>query len=964
MKLERGLKHQVDAVNSIIDVFREVDINKTTSLTANPIIDLSSPLLKMNINIIQDNNNIYSEFKKYDEYNNKYLNLDIKMETGTGKTFTQVQTIFELNKNYGFNKFIIIVPTKPIKAGTKNFIENIDTKKFFRDEYNSEIELRVIEPLKKRKGREYFPGVVREFVSASNENTRRIQVMLINSQLITNGKMLLKEYDTNILDDYTVPSDAIKTTNPIIIIDEPHKFDKNNVTYKKIETIFEPQLIIRFGATFPYRDQKNKIRDYQHLLYNLTSVQAFKNNLVKGIISECVPTHNKNNVRIKISSILNKEKCIIHRIDEKGIKPFELIKGDTLSIIHEDFDGITILEIRKNSILLSNGAECYLNQELIPDSYSMSYQDLMIETALERHFEIERENFNKGIKTLALFFIDDVSSYRKRADKKTYIFDSFERILKEKLTKMISAMNECEYKKYLEESLKNISKCHEGYFSIDNSDSSDETMRKVNEILNDKESLLKIKKGDGYNLLRFIFSKWTLKEGWDNPNIFTIAKLRSSGSENSKLQEVGRGLRLPVNNNLNRIDNEQFFLNYVVSFSEQNFINDLRKEINMESSSKNKISTDDIKEYCKKKDLDYTSFYIELLTLEAIDPDGNIINEDKLNELCPELNDRISKNKVYDRSEKEKKKVLIRKNKFSEINKLWELLNRKYIIKYEHFEECDIENAILKILKDDLERTDQIITDRRKISIEESEINIEQLSGLAINTNKIMKYNIFLKRINEITNIPIKNIHNAFVRYNSIKKISKEYFNSTVLSKLCVEINNWKSNELFKRFTYRKTDLPIHPTTLTNSDGTIKDTIVLGNIGNSKIEGTPQEKYLYDTIAFDSDIERKNIMEEINEVTVFGKIPKNSIKIPVANGGTYSPDFMYLIDKKDGTKELNLIIESKNVKSDRDLRSTENYKIECAKKLFSKLESEGINIKFKKQLSNDTVGTIVNNLLQ
>lgn len=963
MKLERGLKHQVDAVSSIVNVFREVDINKSKLLNSNPVIDLESPLLKYNISKIQDNNNIYSDLKKYDNENLNYLNLDIKMETGTGKTFTQVQTIFELNDKYGFNKFVIIVPTKPIKAGTKNFIESEDTKKFFRDEYGSEIDLRVIEPLKKRKGREYFPGVVREFVSSTNENTKRIQVMLINSQLITNGKMLLKEYDTNILDDYTIPSEAIKTTKPVILIDEPHKFDKNNITYKKIETIFEPQLVIRYGATFPYRDQKNKIRDYQHLLYNLTSVQAFKDNLVKGIISECVPTHNSSNVRIKIINIVNKEKCTLHKIDEKGTKVFELYKDDSLSIIHEDFDGISILEIRKNSVLLSNGKECFSNEELVPDSYSMSYQELMIETALERHFEIEKENFNRGIKSLALFFIDDVNSYRKTDDKKAYILEMFERQLKSKLEKILANTDESDYKQYLLESYNNISECHGGYFSIDNTDSSDEIAQQVDEILNDKEKLLKIKDNNKFNLRRFIFSKWTLKEGWDNPNIFTIAKLRSSGSENSKLQEVGRGLRLPVNNNLNRISNEQFFLNYIVSFSEKDFINDLRNEINTESSSKNKITLDDIREYCKNNDLEYTPFYIKLLTVEALDPDGNIINEDKLNEMCPGLTDRVSKNKIFDRTEKESKTISIRKNKYDEINKLWELLNKKYIIKYEHFTDEEIEKAIFDILSTGLESVDQIITERKKLSINDSNSNIEQLAGLSLNTNKIMKYNAFIKKVNEITNIPLKNIHNSIVQYNNINKVNKDFFNSTVLSKLCIAINNWKSEELFKRFTYKKTELPIHPTSLTNNDGSLKDAIVIGNVGTSKIDGTPQEKYLYDAIAFDSDIEKKNIMEDIDEVTVFGKIPKNSIKIPVANGGTYSPDFMYVIDKKDGTKELNLIIESKNVMSERDLRTSENYKIECAKKLFDDLEKEGINIKFRKQLNTDTIGTIVNSLL-
>lgn len=964
MKLIKGLKHQTDAVDSIINVFREVDFIKPNNLNSNPLIDLSSNIISINIKNIQDINGIFKEYKKYDGINNDYLNLDIKMETGTGKTFTQIESIFEMNKRYGFTKFIIVVPTKAIKAGTISFIESSDTKKFFSDEYDDvEIELRTINPLKKKKGREYFPSMVREFVSASNVNTKKIQVMLINSQLITNGKMLTKEYDSNILDDYTIPSEAIKMVNPVIIIDEPHKFDKNNVTYKKIETVFNPQLIIRFGATFPYRDNKCKEVDYQNLLYNLTSIQAFQDNLVKGIISEYVPTPSRSNIRIKILNIYNKEKCSVQRIDDKGTKTWELYQKDSLSIIHEDFDGIFILEIRKNTILLSNGVEIGEKQELTPDTYAESYQDMMIETAIERHFEIEKENFERGIKSLVLFFIDDVGSYRPQGDKNPYILKSFEKILKHKLKEKIDKLNDCEYKKYLEESLSNISKCHGGYFSIDNSDSSDEVAEQVNEILNDKEKLLKIKDNDKFNLRRFIFSKWTLKEGWDNPNIFTIAKLRSSGSENSKLQEVGRGLRLPVNNNLSRIDDQQFFLNYIVSFSEEDFINKLRNEINMESISKYKLSTDVIKQYCADNDLDFKTLYISLLTTGAIDPDGNIINEVALSELCPELNNRVSRDKVYDRSENDKKTISIRSDKYKKISKLWETLNQKYVINYEHFDKEDIENAILDILKSDIESEDQLITNRQRINIDDNKILVEQLSGLALNANRVFNYNDFLRRVNEMTNIPIVNIHNALVKYNNIKKLDKSFFNMTVLSNLCIEINNWKADELFKRFTYIKTDLPIHPTTLTNTDGSIKDTIVIGNVGKGKIDGNPQEKYLYDTIAFDSPIEKQNILEEINEVVVFGKIPKNSVRIPVANGGTYSPDFMYLVEKKDGTSELNLVIESKNVSSSRDLRSTEAYKIECAKKLFDDLEKTGINIKFRKQLNNDNVSSIINKLI-
>ena len=420
-----------------------------------------------------------------------YLNIDVKMETGTGKTFTQIKTIYELNLKYGFSKFIIVVPTLPIKAGTKQFISSIDTKKFFEDEYEQvEMELRLVESVKNRKGKDYFPSVIREFATASTLNTKKIQVMLINSQLITNGKMLTKNYDSTILDDLTNPSEAIKSTQPILIIDEPHKFAKENITFQKIKDILSPQCVIRFGATFP--EKKNHEKDYQNLVYNLGSIEAFNNNLVKGVIAEYVPTYSKDNVRIKLINIKNKEKCTIQRIDEKSKKTFELSKNDSLSIIHENFDGIEIIGITKNSILLSNGIEINNGTELSPENYSQSYQDMMIETALERHFEIEKENFEKGIKTLALFFIDDISSYRKIDGKPTYILNSFESILKRKINEKINGLSDSEYKNYLIQSRDNLNECHAGYFSQDNANKDEEIIKEVNDILNDKEKILKI----------------------------------------------------------------------------------------------------------------------------------------------------------------------------------------------------------------------------------------------------------------------------------------------------------------------------------------------------------------------------------------------------------------------------------------------------------------------------------------
>ena len=257
MKLEKHLKHQDDSVISIVKSFENVNIEKTNNLYQNPLIDLNSETLIENIKNIQENNSIPQDYRNNigitEESNGyQYLNIDIKMETGTGKTFVQLKTIFELNALYGFNKFIIVVPTLPIKAGTKQFIQSNDTKIFFSDGYNGvEVDLREVKSIAKRKGREYFPSVIREYATATSLNKKRIQVLLINAQLITNGTMLSKEYDTTILDDLTNPSLAIKETKPIVIIDEPHKFKKNNTTYKKIIERLGPQCILRFGATFP-----------------------------------------------------------------------------------------------------------------------------------------------------------------------------------------------------------------------------------------------------------------------------------------------------------------------------------------------------------------------------------------------------------------------------------------------------------------------------------------------------------------------------------------------------------------------------------------------------------------------------------------------------------------------------------------------------------------------------------------
>lgn len=242
-------------------------------------------------------------------------------------------------------------------------------------------------------------------------------------------------------------------------------------------------------------------------------------------------------------------------------KAYDLTVGQSLAEIDDSLTGIMVDIIEKGLVTLSNGMELHVSDAIYPQVFSDTYQKTMLSLALDRHFEKERENFKRlnRIKTLSLFFIDSIDSFRDDG----YLRKEFEELLKAKLTSEIGKLaiatnqKDKEYKEFLEYSLAHISETVAAYFSEDNSTDSEEVKKEVDKVLREKEKIIRIKDESGkFEPTRFIFSKWTLKEGWDNPNVFVIAKLRSSGSETSKLQEVGRGLRLPVDEFGNRISDE------------------------------------------------------------------------------------------------------------------------------------------------------------------------------------------------------------------------------------------------------------------------------------------------------------------------------------------------------------------------------------------------------------------------
>lgn len=636
--LEKELDHQQKAVDAIISALDGITMIKPHLAYENPTFDRKE--LRLIHNLIEVQKNIRADYRGCRD-DGDYLNLDIKMETGTGKTYVYTKTIYEMHKKFGFNKFIIAVPSLPIKAGTSQFIDDSYVKHHFSDAcgYNCDIELGVLEsPKKKKKGFLAMPPAVRDFVTGSCQNSNKIYVLLVNMQLLTNGNMLTRSDYDYLVEGFYRPFDALKATKPIVIIDEPHRFSRDQKAYKAIVEELCPQMIIRYGATFPdttVGKGKNKVtfKDFNNLVYELNACDSFNLNLIKGIAKEHLEPLSQKEEKVKLLSVESKTSATF-QFKKRGeeTKTYTLSTGDSLSVIDSSFEGLTISAIGKNFIELINGQVKFQGEEFNTDIYSSSYQEQMLKLAIKRHFETERQNFSGRqfkIKTLALFFIDDITSYRDSDDgKEAYLKVMFEKLLLEKIEELLRILpdSEQEYKDYLEASKADISACHAGYFAQDNSDSDEAIANEVADILHNKKGLISLHKEDGsFNTRRFLFSKWTLKEGWDNPNVFTIAKLRSSGSDNSKLQEVGRGLRLPVDENGNRISNEEFKLNYIVDFTEADFAQKLVDEINGELPETHMITDDILKNVAEKRGVDPNALFFELGAKGYINMDREII---------------------------------------------------------------------------------------------------------------------------------------------------------------------------------------------------------------------------------------------------------------------------------------------------------------------------------------------------
>lgn len=993
-KYEKDLPHQEQAIQAILGVFDKADTRKRPQ--ANPEILISPTQLNVNIAHLQKQNGIFAIPSKQDE---KMTVLDVMMETGTGKTYTYTKTMFELHRQLGIFKFVLVVPTLSIKAGAENFLKSTSLLQHFKRDFehqyaNTDMQVFTVDAQKSSKKQQEtpFPSIA-EFAEGSDQNT--IYVLLINQGMLNSQSFKGQEkkedtpqgeqiemYDNEALDKAD-PLSLIQSTHPFIILDEPHKFKEDNKTWKILQKI-GAFYMVRFGATFPL-EKANKDAPptprYYHLLYRLTAVDAFNQNLVKGItvhVTE-IDNHKGNDDSITLLDIAPNH--AVFDVKTQGEhQQITLTKGESLRKLHPSVDDLILCGIGKTKKMLwlgrdendlSKGIEMAKGQKFSPYRYSHATTGKMIKDAVKKHFDVERELFFRPtkIKPLTLFFIDDIASYRDGKNFPHSLLNAFETCVKQEVEARLAKETDAEYKAKLAEILQAIHATHAGYFSRDNSSSDEMIAKEVQEILHDKEALLSLN-----NPRRFIFSQWTLREGWDNPNVFVICKLRSSGSEISKLQEVGRGLRLPVNECMVREKDGVFYLNYFVDSSEKDFADKLIEQVNQSADAIcDKKLTEQLIEKIKHS-YEESPFAIMSKCVEQKICDENyqfiLGGQEKLKALYPNaFGGKLKAGKVQKGTKPPK--IPMRQGKYAELKALWEQINQKVILQYEFKDE----EAFLAIFKQFLTKQKDRIFKKAGIHTTETRLDMDHNTHLvkgvrqeSIDDSIIpifkMDYAEFLTKLAVKLLVRRMTLHQAFQQVlPNLHSQGQDFFNEKTLSEIKTAFSHFLLCESFGsvQVGFRRIDSKIHPTKFTDQNGNAID-VNTSDLGTHHCDGSPLDSYLFHSIYYDSELELANIEnKETKEVQVFTKIPKHSIKIPVAGGGTYSPDFAYIVKTKTG-EVLNFIIETKNVENNDALRQNEERKIQHAEKLFNDLLQKGqspLKIKFCTQFSNQSICEVI-----
>ncbi len=894
----------------------------------------------------------------------KSLNCDILMETGTGKTFCFLECVYALHQNYHLSKFIVLVPSNAIKLGVLKSVEI--TREFFKSEYSTHLE-------------SYED--IRSFILASNHKCCVLVMTFsaFNKEKNTINKSCIE--NTNLFNGAKSYMQALASIRPIVIMDEPHRFlgDKTKKYLEQLNAL----ITLRFGATF--KD------DYKNLIYALDSKKAFDCALVKSISVASVGESNEYFLELKgVVKIQNDYEATINYTNlENKTQSVKVKKHDNLGALTQisALEDYIVENITKTEARFLNGFNLLLDQKEPFSHLLEGEQEVMLKEAIKSHFEREEGLFKKGIKSLCMVFISGVNSYLSENEKPAKLALLFEKLYQQKLEEVLKKPLDENYRAYLERTKDAIYKVHGGYFAKSKKESDEAQVIAL--ILKEKEKLLSFDSD-----LRFIFSQWALQEGWDNPNVMTICKLAPSHSNITKLQQIGRGLRLAVNDKGERITKEYADFDFVnelvviVPQVEGDFVGAIQQEISEHSLIKQAFSGEEL----EKSGIVKKGYYGALLeTLEGLGfgektDDENFkltLNQNEFLEKEPELEklkdekyldfeklknflkDRLSGNsRVRNKNERKSEKIKINKENFKKFETLWEGLNHQARIAYAIDSESLIDEIVKKINASFNVKSKIVsVTTHKKVETMGNDAKTESFEQKSA---CVWSLHEFISALSNKVKLSFKSVAKVLgnIDENKFELIKKNEQES--LRRL---------EELFLEIIYQnirdKISYQMRETTIKNrkndafydEKGEIRE-FLDGSLGVDKYEiknSSAQEKCLYENfMQVESEIEKATI-EESNDtkIIVFGKLPR--VKIPIGLNQTYSPDFGYVVENND--KKVLLVVETKGVENKNELREEEKRKISTAKKFFEALKKQGVNIEYKTKIKKDQLSALINEVL-
>lgn len=995
MKLQfKHQKFQADAAKAVVDVFAgqpyltpsymmdkgsgyqqaitdELDFTGWSNQKIVP--ELNDRLILEHVQKIQRSNQIQPSDKLEGRYN-----LSIEMETGVGKTYTYIKTMYELNKHYGWSKFIVVVPSVAIREGVYKTFQV--TQEHFAEEYGKKVRFFI-----------YNSKQLTEIDRFASDNS--INVMIINSQAFNaKGKDARRIYMK--LDEFRSrrPIDIIVKTNPILIIDEPQSVEGKKT--KESLKQFNPLMTLRYSAT-------HKKDSIYNMMYRLDAMEAYNKQLVKKIavkgITESGSTATESYIYLEGINLSKDAPTVTLQFDCKGVSGIRKITRkvsegynlyDNSGQMEEYKQGFVVSRIdgRDDSVEFLNGIKLYAG-DVIGKVSEDQLRRIQIRETILSHIQRERELFYKGIKVLSLFFIDEVAKYKQYDEAGVATNGLYADMFEEEYDDIINGLQigvgEDEYLKYLQAI--SAEKTHAGYFSIDKKgrmidsklkDKKEKTTDDVDAydlIMKNKELLLD--RNPKKSPVRFIFSHSALREGWDNPNVFQICTLKQSSSDVRKRQEVGRGLRLCVNQDGERMDTNVLgndvhnvnVLTVIASESYDSFAKGLQSEIAEAVVDRPKAVTVELfvgkvirDEAGNEQVIDEElgrAIHFDLITSGYIDKKGTLTDkyyEDKANgelKVADEAADSAASvieiiDSVYDsramqpenaRGNNVELQVDEEKLAMPEFKALWSKINSKsvYVVDF------DTEELIRKSI-DSLDKklhvskiyfkveTGSMAQIASKETLENGASFVKEAStsygnDIAVNSN--VKYDLIGKLV-EVTGLTRKAVIKILQGiqpsvFNQFKANPEEF-----IMRAASLINDEKATAIIEHITYDVMDERYDTDVFT--EPTMK-----GRLG---VNAMKAKKHLYDHIVYDSTNERTfaSELDVNNDVAVYVKLPDGFyISTPV---GHYNPDWAIAF-YEGSIKHIYFVAETKGSMNSMQLRLIEESKIHCAREHFKAISN-------------------------